>query len=46
MACCHSLDDIHAALEDSVGQQILTDAGALADKFGVRLEVLVVSTPT
>ena len=41
-----SLDDIHAALEDSVGQQILTDAGALADKFGVRLEVLVVSTPT
>ncbi len=41
-----SLDDIHAALEDSVGQQILADAGSLAEKFGVRLEVLVVSTPT
>jgi len=41
-----SLDDIHAALEDSAGQQVLSDAGALAEKFGVRLEVLVVSTPT
>jgi hypothetical protein len=41
-----SIDDIHAALEDSVGQQILTDAAVLAEKFGVRLEVLVVSTPT
>ena len=41
-----SLDDIHAALEDSGGQQILSEAGALAEKFGVRLEVLVVSTPT
>jgi len=41
-----SLDDIHAALADSLGQQILADAGALAEKFGVRLEVLVVSTPT
>ena len=41
-----SLDDIHAALEDSAGQQVLADAGALAEKFGVRLEVVVVSTPT
>jgi hypothetical protein len=41
-----SLDDIHVALEDSTGQQILTDAGALAEKFGIRLDVLVVSTPT
>ena len=41
-----SLDDIHSALEDAAGQQILTDARALADKFGVRLDVLVVSTPT
>ena len=41
-----SLDDIHAALKDSAGQQVLADAGALAEKFGVRLEVIVVSTPT
>jgi hypothetical protein len=41
-----SLDDIHAALEDSAGRQILTDAEALAQKFGVRLDVLVVSTST
>jgi hypothetical protein len=41
-----SLDDIHAALEDSTGRLILTDAEALAQKFGVRLDVLVVSTPT
>ena len=41
-----SLDDIHAALEDSAGQQVLADAEALAEKFGVRLEVIVVSTPT
>ena len=41
-----SLDDIHAALEDSDGRQILTEAEALAQKFGVHLEVLVVSSPT
>jgi hypothetical protein len=41
-----SLDDIHAALDDATGQQILTDAQALAAKFGVRLDVIVVSTPT
>ena len=41
-----SLDDINAALEDTAGRQILTDAESLAQKFGVRLDVLVVSTPT
>jgi hypothetical protein len=38
-----SLDDIHAALDDATGQQILNDAKALAAKFGVELDVLVVS---
>ena len=39
----NSLDDIHAALEDPIGQLILADANALADKFGVRLDVVVVA---
>ena len=38
-----SLDDIHDALDDATGQQILSDAKALAAKFGVELAVLVVS---
>ena len=38
-----SLDDIHAALDAAAGQQILAEANALATKFGVRLEVLVVA---
>ena len=42
----NSLDDIHAALEDPIGQQILADANALADKFGVRLDVVVVAEPS
>ena len=42
----NSLDDIHAALDDPIGQQILADANALADKFGVRLDVLVVAEPS
>jgi hypothetical protein len=41
-----SLDDIHAALDDDTGRQILTDAKALASKFGVELDVLVVSDGT
>lgn len=41
-----SLDDIHAALDDPSGQQILADANALAAKFGVRLDVLVVAEPS
>ena len=41
-----SLDDIHAALAVELGGQILADANALASKFGVRLDVLVVADPT
>lgn len=41
-----SLDDIHAALDDPSGQQILADANTLAAKFGVRLDVLVVAEPS
>ena len=41
-----SLDDIHAALEGELGAQVLADAGALATKFGVRLDVLVVADQT
>ena len=41
-----SLDDIHAALDSGTGQQVLADARALAEKFGVRLEVLVVAEMT
>jgi len=38
-----SLDDIHAALQGDLGETILADANALATKFGVRLDVLVVA---
>jgi uncharacterized protein (TIGR02118 family) len=38
-----SLDDIHAALDGETGRQILSEAEALAAKFGVRLDVLVVA---
>ena len=41
-----SLDDIHAALEDPIGRQVVANANALADKFGVRLDVLVVAEPS
>ena len=41
-----SLDDIHAALKSELGTQILVDANALATKFGVRLDVLVVADPS
>jgi uncharacterized protein (TIGR02118 family) len=41
-----SLDDIHAALSGGLGEQILADANALAAKFGVRLDVLVVADPS
>jgi uncharacterized protein (TIGR02118 family) len=40
------IDDIHAALDVAVGQQVLADANALAAKFGVRLEVLVIAPAT
>jgi hypothetical protein len=38
-----SLDEIHAALQGELGKSILADADALATKFGVRLDVLVVA---
>jgi len=41
-----SLDQIHAALETDVGKQILAGARQLAEKYGVRLDVLVVAEPT
>ena len=40
-----SLDQIHAALDEEVGQQVLVDAQTLADKFGLKLDVLVVAEP-
>jgi len=40
-----SLDAISAALAERAGEQILADANALADKFGIRLDVLVVADP-
>jgi uncharacterized protein (TIGR02118 family) len=41
-----SVDDINTALAGDVGQQVLTDARTLAEKYGVRLEVLVVAEPS
>jgi hypothetical protein len=38
-----SIDDIHVALQADLGKDILASARTLADKFGVRLEVLVVA---
>lgn len=38
-----SIDDIHAALQADLGKEILASARALADKFGIRLDVLVVA---
>ena len=41
-----SLDDINAALADDGGRRILAEAEALATKFGVRLDVMVVAEST
>jgi predicted RecB family endonuclease len=38
-----SIDDIHVAMQADLGKDILESARALADKFGVTLEVLVVA---
>ncbi len=40
-----SLDQIHASLESDHGRRVMDDAQALATKFGVRLDVLVVADP-
>jgi uncharacterized protein (TIGR02118 family) len=41
-----SVDDINAALATDIGQQVLHDAHSLAEKYGLRLDVLVVAEPT
>jgi uncharacterized protein (TIGR02118 family) len=41
-----SLDDVHTALSGDVGQEILSEANALAAKFSVRLDVLLVPEGT
>lgn len=38
-----SLDDVHTALETELGKKVLDAATALAEKYGIRLEVLVVA---
>jgi uncharacterized protein (TIGR02118 family) len=38
-----SLDDIHKALEATAGKQLLDEANTLAQKYGIRLDVLVVA---
>jgi hypothetical protein len=40
-----NVDDMEAALDTELGQQVLTSAQELADKFGVELEILVVEEP-
>ena len=42
----HTLDDLQRALETDVGRRILEDANGLAEKFGIRLDVLVVAGTT
>jgi hypothetical protein len=38
-------DDIRAALETDIGDRILTGARALEEKYGVRLDVMIVADP-
>jgi uncharacterized protein (TIGR02118 family) len=38
-----NLDDIHAALDAPSGKEVLDAASNLAQKYGVRMEVLVVA---
>ena len=42
----HSIDEIHAALATEEGTTILEQANTLAQKYGNRLEVLVVADRT
>ena len=42
----HTIDDVQRALETDLGKSILGDARALADKYGIRLDVLVVAGST
>ena len=41
-----TLDDVNRALDTDVGRKILADANALAEKYGIRLDVLVVAEAT
>jgi uncharacterized protein (TIGR02118 family) len=38
-----TIEDVHDALETDLGKRVLNDATALAQKYGIRLEVLVVA---
>lgn len=40
-----NLQDMEAALETEFGKRVLNDAQDLADRYGVRVEVLVVEEP-
>jgi hypothetical protein len=40
-----NLEDMEAALETDLGKHVITSAEELADKFGVKLEILVVEEP-
>jgi hypothetical protein len=40
-----STDDIRAALSTDTGEQILHGARALEEKYGVRLDVMIVADP-
>jgi uncharacterized protein (TIGR02118 family) len=42
----HSLEDVHTALDGPTGEAVIAAAQALASKYGIRLEVLVVAEPT
>ena len=38
-----TIEDVHGALDTELGKRVLNDATALAQKYGIRLEVLVVA---
>jgi uncharacterized protein (TIGR02118 family) len=40
-----NIEDMEAALETDLGRHIVSSAQELADKFGVKLEILVVEEP-
>ena len=41
-----SIDDMHAALATEAGEKLTAAARGLADKYGIRLDVLVVAEAT
>lgn len=40
-----NIEDMEAALDTDLGKHVVSSAQALADKFGVKLEILVVEEP-